>query len=320
MAAEESAGRGRRCRRRSRRCSRRGSTSSSRPSGRCSSAARSRARSSTAARSRRSRRTSRRSTAALVALVRKELVRPEQPLLAGDDAFRFRHLLIRDAAYDALPKAERAELHERFAALARGARRRPRRAGRDRRLPPRAGLPLPGRARASRRGDARRLATQASGRLIQSAERARDHGDLVAEARPCSAGPPSSCPRPPRSAAKRSRPGPTSSPRSVTSRRPWRFVKRLGPPRARPGTRLSSPGSGSASRTGDAVRPGQDDPGRPGRGAGRKRPTWRGSGTSTGRSGRCGWLAASTPGSGTAWRPTVSGPAPSSAPSESARG
>ncbi len=33
----------------------------------------------------------------------------------ASDAFRFRHLLIRDAAYDALPKAERATLHERFA-------------------------------------------------------------------------------------------------------------------------------------------------------------------------------------------------------------
>src|SRR5207248_58766 len=32
-----------------------------------------------------------------------------------EGAFRFRHLLIRDAAYDALPKAMRAELHERFA-------------------------------------------------------------------------------------------------------------------------------------------------------------------------------------------------------------
>ena len=29
-------------------------------------------------------------------------------MYAGDDAFRFRHLLMRDAAYDALPKAERA--------------------------------------------------------------------------------------------------------------------------------------------------------------------------------------------------------------------
>jgi tetratricopeptide (TPR) repeat protein len=51
----------------------------------------------------------------LMALVRRELVRPDQPMLAGDDAFRFRHLLIRDAAYDALPKATRAELHRRFA-------------------------------------------------------------------------------------------------------------------------------------------------------------------------------------------------------------
>ncbi|HEU5214670.1 MAG TPA: hypothetical protein VFU30_03940 [Gaiellaceae bacterium] len=51
----------------------------------------------------------------LVALVRKELVRPDRALLAGDDAYRFRHLLIRDAAYDALPKRTRAEPHARFA-------------------------------------------------------------------------------------------------------------------------------------------------------------------------------------------------------------
>jgi class 3 adenylate cyclase/tetratricopeptide (TPR) repeat protein len=51
----------------------------------------------------------------LIALVRKELVRPDRTQLAGDDAYRFRHLLIRDAAYDALPKATRADLHERFA-------------------------------------------------------------------------------------------------------------------------------------------------------------------------------------------------------------
>ncbi len=52
----------------------------------------------------------------LMALVRKELVRPDRTQLPGDDAFRFRHLLIRDAAYDSLPKSARAELHERFAA------------------------------------------------------------------------------------------------------------------------------------------------------------------------------------------------------------
>jgi class 3 adenylate cyclase len=51
----------------------------------------------------------------LVSLVRKELVRPDQPALPRDDAYRFRHLLIRDAAYEALPKATRIELHERFA-------------------------------------------------------------------------------------------------------------------------------------------------------------------------------------------------------------
>ena len=42
--------------------------------------------------------------AQLMGLVRKELVRPTAAMLPEDDAFRFRHLLIRDAAYDALPK------------------------------------------------------------------------------------------------------------------------------------------------------------------------------------------------------------------------
>ena len=51
----------------------------------------------------------------LAALVRKELIRPDRTQLPGDDAFRFRHLLVRDAAYDGLSKAIRAELHERFA-------------------------------------------------------------------------------------------------------------------------------------------------------------------------------------------------------------
>jgi class 3 adenylate cyclase len=54
-------------------------------------------------------------TPRLAALVRKELIRPERPQLTGEDGFRFRHLLLRDAAYEGLPKAVRAELHERFA-------------------------------------------------------------------------------------------------------------------------------------------------------------------------------------------------------------
>ena len=47
----------------------------------------------------------------LVALVRKDLVRPELGQLAGEDGYRFRHLLIRDAAYEALPKANEQELN-----------------------------------------------------------------------------------------------------------------------------------------------------------------------------------------------------------------
>lgn len=46
----------------------------------------------------------------LVSLVRKELVRPDRTQIAGDDAFRFRHLLIRDTAYDGLPKTVAAIL------------------------------------------------------------------------------------------------------------------------------------------------------------------------------------------------------------------
>jgi tetratricopeptide (TPR) repeat protein len=53
--------------------------------------------------------------AALRALVRRDLIGPDRSLLSGDEAYRFRHLLIRDAAYAAIPKAGRADLHARFA-------------------------------------------------------------------------------------------------------------------------------------------------------------------------------------------------------------
>ncbi|MBA3687980.1 MAG: tetratricopeptide repeat protein [Chloroflexi bacterium] len=51
----------------------------------------------------------------LKALVRKDLIRPDRSTLAGEDAFRFRHILVLESAYGALPKAMRASLHERFA-------------------------------------------------------------------------------------------------------------------------------------------------------------------------------------------------------------
>jgi class 3 adenylate cyclase/tetratricopeptide (TPR) repeat protein len=50
--------------------------------------------------------------AQLAALVRKELIRPHEAI---EDTFRFRHMLIRDAAYERVPKEHRSELHERFA-------------------------------------------------------------------------------------------------------------------------------------------------------------------------------------------------------------
>jgi len=53
--------------------------------------------------------------ATLLSLTRRELVRPEHSGFADEDGFRFRHALIRDAAYAEVPKRARAELHERFA-------------------------------------------------------------------------------------------------------------------------------------------------------------------------------------------------------------
>ena len=50
----------------------------------------------------------------LLALMRRELIRPhEHP--GDEDRFRFNHVLIRDTAYEAMPKQARAVLHERLA-------------------------------------------------------------------------------------------------------------------------------------------------------------------------------------------------------------
>jgi class 3 adenylate cyclase/tetratricopeptide (TPR) repeat protein len=59
----------------------------------------------------------------LAMLVRRQLIRAEgaggaadgDAARAGPGGFRFRHLLIRDVTYEALPKRRRAELHERLA-------------------------------------------------------------------------------------------------------------------------------------------------------------------------------------------------------------
>jgi hypothetical protein len=53
----------------------------------------------------------------LSALVRKDLIGPHEAI---EDTFRFRHMLIRDAAYERIPKELRSELHERFAGWLEG--------------------------------------------------------------------------------------------------------------------------------------------------------------------------------------------------------
>ena len=50
--------------------------------------------------------------ATLATLVRKDLIGSHEVI---EDAFRFQHALIRDAAYERIPKELRSELHERFA-------------------------------------------------------------------------------------------------------------------------------------------------------------------------------------------------------------
>ena len=164
-----------RCRRRSRRCSPRGSTSSTAAERGVSSAARSRARSSTAARSQALAPDEPQSTATLSRSSARTSSAPSSRSLSGGRRVRFRHLLIRDAAYEALPKAARAELHERFADwLARAASTG--RARGDPRLPPRAGVPLPRGARPARR-PAAALAEQAATRLLAGGDHALERGD-----------------------------------------------------------------------------------------------------------------------------------------------
>ncbi len=59
--------------------------------------------------------------AALDSLSRKQLVASTETTFAGEEAYRFLHVLIRDAAYAGLLKRTRAELHEGFADWLEGA-------------------------------------------------------------------------------------------------------------------------------------------------------------------------------------------------------
>jgi hypothetical protein len=113
--------------------------------------------------------------------VRKDLLRPEPALLPDDDEYRFRHLLIRDTAYEALPKAVRAELHERFATWLEEHG-----AGLVE-LDEIVGYHLEQAYRYRQQlgpldPSAEAVAARAVPRLVRSAERARDRGDIAAAA------------------------------------------------------------------------------------------------------------------------------------------
>ena len=85
--------------------------------------------------------------ARLTSLVRKELVRPDKSELPGEDAFRFRHLLDPRRRLRRAPEGDPGGAARALRRLAGRARTRSGRAGRDPRLPPGAGVPLPRRAR-----------------------------------------------------------------------------------------------------------------------------------------------------------------------------
>ena len=115
-------------------------------------------------------------------LVRKELVRPDRSTVPGEDAFRFRHILIRDSAYQAIPK-------ERRAGSARGLRclDRPRRRRTSREEEEIVGYHLEQAFRYREAlgpldDDARELASRAAERLAAAGRRALSRHDLAAVA------------------------------------------------------------------------------------------------------------------------------------------
>ena len=69
---------------------------------------------------------------------------PVRPARSGEgDSWAFKHVLVRDAAYDGMAKSLRSELHEAFADALAGGERGGRRASRLRRASPGAGSALP---------------------------------------------------------------------------------------------------------------------------------------------------------------------------------
>jgi tetratricopeptide (TPR) repeat protein len=120
----------------------------------------------------------------LMGLVRKELLRVDEGAseaeLDEDIRFRFRHQLLRDAAYEGLPKHERARLHEAYGNWLEGHLGK-----RLEELREVVGFHL-GQAAENRRDvagndeQARRLAARSAGHLEAAARRANAIGDSIA--------------------------------------------------------------------------------------------------------------------------------------------
>ena len=123
--------------------------------------------------------------ASLLGLVRRDLVTAEGVGPTADEVYKFRHILIRDAAYDALPKAARAELHEAFADWLE-------RAAGDRLmeyeeiLAHHLGLAYRYRTELRDGGDrTTEIGERTASHLMGAARRARDRGDSAAAAELC---------------------------------------------------------------------------------------------------------------------------------------
>ena len=116
------------------------------------------------------------------ALLRKDLIRPDRGDLGEEDSYRFRHLLVRDAVYDAMPKELRAELHEGFADWLE------REAGSAGELDEFVGYHLEQSYRYREElgpvdGAGQSIAARAGGHLLTAGERALGRGDVVAAER-----------------------------------------------------------------------------------------------------------------------------------------
>ena len=101
------------------------------------------------------------------------LVREPRSTIRGEEAYRFKHVLIRDVAYAGLSKSSRALLHRQMARVARGAAGRGR-ARRDPGLPPRRGRrSSPRSSRGASRPSSRPRLPRRSSRRVGARSRAR---------------------------------------------------------------------------------------------------------------------------------------------------